>query len=134
MTYKAIIVVVPVIAVLLGVIPATIFAQSDNSQQQQTCSDGSQPDSNGNCPTQQQQQQTCSDGSTPDSNGNCPTQQSQNQLQQPNLVDKICHAVNSNSVSVILSLAPLVGLHIATGGTSAAIIALAAAYCAAHGG
>jgi hypothetical protein len=43
--------IVPVIAVLLGAIPTTVFAQSDDQQQQQTCSDGSQPDDNGNCPS-----------------------------------------------------------------------------------
>jgi hypothetical protein len=53
---------VSIIAVLLVTIPTTaVFAQSDN-QQQPTCSDGSQPDSIGNCPTQQQQQQPLTSG------------------------------------------------------------------------
>jgi hypothetical protein len=35
----------------------TAYAQRDSSPQQQTCPDGSQPDSNGNCPTQPQPRQ-----------------------------------------------------------------------------
>jgi hypothetical protein len=50
----------------------TAFAQSGNSPQLQTCPDGSQPDSNGNCPTQQQTQQQ-------------QQQQLPNQLQQPGI-------------------------------------------------
>ena len=46
------ILIVPVIVLLLGMVPTTAFAQNED-QQQQTCSDGSQPDENGNCPSEQ---------------------------------------------------------------------------------
>ncbi|MDQ6865747.1 MAG: hypothetical protein M3044_18200 [Thermoproteota archaeon] len=47
---KSALLIIPVIGVLLGAIPTTVFAQIDN-QQQHTCPAGSQPISNGNCLT-----------------------------------------------------------------------------------
>jgi hypothetical protein len=97
--------IVPVIAVLLGAVPTTVYAQNDDQQQQQTCSDGSQPDENGNCPNDQQS--------------------------QPSLVDQICNAYNNGEVALLAAL--LAPLHIATGGTTALILAAGEAYCASHG-
>jgi hypothetical protein len=94
---------VPVIAVLLGAIPTTVFAQSEDQQQQQTCPDGSQPDENGNCPSEQQQ--------------------------QPSIHDQICNALQVRNITILVPL--LVALHLITiGASTAAILAAAAAYCA----
>lgn len=92
--------IVLVIAVLLSVVPTTVFAQSD--QQQQTCPDGSHPDENGNCPSEQQ---------------------------QPSVHDQICNALQVRNIATLGSL--LLALHLITlGASSAAMLAAAGIYCA----
>jgi hypothetical protein len=58
----------------------TAYAQRDNSPQQQTCPDGSQPDPNGNCPNQLQQPGI--NNQFPQPNQNPFQQQPQSQPQQ----------------------------------------------------
>jgi hypothetical protein len=80
----------------------------------------------------QQQQTGCPDGSQPDSNGNCPSSSQPIQNHQ-SLVDRLCHAVNTHSgeITAVTTLAPI--LHIATGGLTV-LVPIVQAYCAVHGG
>ncbi|MGA9149829.1 MAG: hypothetical protein WBZ36_04550 [Candidatus Nitrosopolaris sp.] len=81
------ILIVPVIVLLLGMVPTTAFAQNED-QQQQTCPDGSQPDENGNCPSE-----------------------------QPSIHDQICNALQVNNIATLatlliaLHLGVLIALH-----------------------
>jgi hypothetical protein len=109
---KITLLIVPVIGVLLGAIPiTTIFAQT-------TCSDGSQPHSNRNCPSQQQQQLQQQQ------------LQQQQQRQQPgqSITDRICSALHAKDVDVLALL--LAESHVITvGASTAAILSIAATYC-----
>ena len=99
---KSIFIMVPMMAILLIATPATtVFAQSEEQQQQQTCPDGSQPDENGICPSEQQE--------------------------QPSIHDQICNAYHNDAVQALALLLPLA--HIISGGTTTAIMAAAALYC-----
>jgi hypothetical protein len=83
---------------------------SNNQQQQQTCPDGSQPDSNGNCPSQQQPQQ-------------------QQPQQQHSTKDQICNALQVRNIAILAPL--LVALHLITlGASTLTILGAAGAYCA----
>jgi hypothetical protein len=94
------ILIVPVIVLLLGIVPTTAFAQNEDQQQEQRCPDGSQPDENGNCPTEQ----------------------------QPSMHDQICDALQVNNIAALAGL--LIALHLLTlGASTATILAVASAYC-----
>ena len=78
------------------------------------------------------QQQTCADGTQPDSNGNCPSSSSQSQSSSnTGLGDKVCKLVNSGEADALGTL--LLPLHIITGGTTSGILAAGHLYCALHG-
>jgi hypothetical protein len=76
--------------------------------------------------------QTCPDGSQPDSNGNCPSTNSQPQFSSTtSLGDKVCRLVNSGQADALGTL--LGPLHLLSGGSTVAILAAGHLYCALHG-
>jgi hypothetical protein len=117
-----------VIIVTLTTVSANIFGHIQSVIAQVDCN------ANPNDPSCQSSgsnnQQTCPDGSQPDSNGNCPNQ-SQSQQQQPQQTDtrtQICNALHVKDIGILAPL--LVALHlIILGASTVAILGAAAAYC-----
>ncbi len=85
-------------------------------------------DNSGSSSSSSSSQSTCPDGSQPDSNGNCPNNSQQQPPQQQSTKDKICSALHVKDIGILAPL--LVALHLITlGASTVAILGAAAAYC-----